>query len=170
MKKGLPTAAMLLAAFVIQAGFAPYLAIGGVVPNFLLLAVITLALVQGPNAGTTLGFAAGLLFDLLGSGPVGPMTLVLSITGYFAGTMHEAIFAEGWLLPLTVLAIASLMTGVAYVLMLDLLGTGGALWSIFFTRIVPGAVYNTVLALLIYPWLARFLRQDQPMKTFRRLA
>ena len=34
---------------------------------------------------------------------------------------------------------------------------------------LPGAVYNTALALLVYPWLARFLRRDRPMTTFRRL-
>jgi rod shape-determining protein MreD len=164
-----PTAAALFAAAVLQAGLAPYMSIGRVVPNFLLLAVITIALVEGPGPGAAVGFAAGLIFDLLGSGPVGPMLLVLTVTGYFTGLMHENMFAEGWLLPLTVLAIATLSAEVAYGLILILLGAGGPFWPTFFTKMLPGAVYNTALALLIYPWLARFLRRDRAITTFERL-
>jgi rod shape-determining protein MreD len=170
MNRVLPTIAAILAAALLQAGLAPYLAIGGVVPNFLLVVVVTLALVEGPAAGASAGFAAGLIFDLLGSGPVGPAVLVLAVTGYMAGLLHENMFAEGWLLPLTVLAVASIASTLAYGLMLDLLGAGGPFLLTFFTKILPEALYDTALGLLIYPWLARFLRQDRPMKTFRRLA
>jgi rod shape-determining protein MreD len=169
MKRALPTIAALLAAAVLQAGLAPYLAIGQVVPNFLLLVVITIALVEGPGPGAAVGFSAGLIFDLLGSGPVGPMLLVLTLTGYLTGLMHENMFAEGWLLPLTVLAIATLSAEVAYGLILILLGAGGPFWATFLTKMLPGAVYNTALALLIYPLLARFLRQERSITTFERL-
>ncbi|HEY5474692.1 MAG TPA: rod shape-determining protein MreD [Candidatus Limnocylindrales bacterium] len=170
MNRVLPTVAAIAAAALLQAGLAPYIAIGGVVPDFLLLVVVTLALVEGPTAGASAGFAAGLIFELLGSGPVGPMVLVLTVTGYMAGLLHENMFAEGWLLPLTVLAVASIASTLAYGLMLDLLGVGGPFLLTFFTKMLPEALYDAALALLIYPWLARFLRQDRPMTTFRRLA
>jgi len=170
MRKFLPTAAAIVGAAILQAGLAPYLSIGGVVPNFMLLVVVTLALVEGPSAGAIAGFASGLIFELLGTGPVGPMVLVLTLTGYLAGMMHEKLFAEGWLLPLSVLFIASLGAEVAYGLILNVLGVGGSFWMAFFTKMLPAAVYNTALALLFYPWLARFLRVDRPMNTFRRLA
>jgi len=170
MNRVLPTIAAIVAAMLLQVGLAPYIAIGGVVPDFLLLVVVTLALVEGPTAGASAGFAAGLIFELIGSGPVGPMVLVLAVTGYMAGLLHENMFAEGWLLPLTVLAVASLASTLAYGLMLDLLGVGGPFLLTFFTKMLPEALYDTALGLLIYPWLARFLRQDRPMTTFRRLA
>jgi rod shape-determining protein MreD len=170
MRGFLPTVAAILVAALLQAGLAPYIAIGGVTPNFLLLVVVTLALVEGPVAGAFAGFASGLIFDLLGSGPVGPMVLVLTVVGYLAGLMHENMFAEGWLLPLTVVAIASVFAEVAYGTILIVLGSGGPYWYLLFTKMLPAAVYDTVLALLVYPWLARFLRRDRPMTTFRRLA
>jgi rod shape-determining protein MreD len=170
MNRVLPSAAAILGATLLQVGLAPYIAIGGVVPNFLQIVVITLALVEGPVAGAVSGFAAGLIFDLLGSGPVGPAALVLCVTGYMAGLLHENMFAEGWLLPLTVLGIASLASSVAYGLLLDMLGAGGPFLLTFFTKMLPEALYSTALALLVYPWLARFLRHDRPMTTFRRLA
>ena len=170
MRQALPTIGTVIAAAFIQAALAPYLAIGGVVPNIMLLIVVTLALVEGPVAGCAVGFASGLIFDLLGSGPVGPMILVLTVTGYLAGLLHANLFAEGWLLPITVLAVAALGAELAYGLITDLLGAGGPFLVTFATKMLPGAVYNTALALLVYPWLARILRQDRPMTTFRRLA
>jgi rod shape-determining protein MreD len=170
MNRVLPTTAAIIVATLLQVGLAPYIQIAGVVPNILLLVVVTLALVEGPSAGALAGFAAGLMFDLLGSGPVGPMVLVLTVTGYMAGQLHENMFAEGWLLPLTVLGIASLLSALAYGLMLDMLGAGGPFLLTLFTKMLPEAIYDAALALLVYPWLARFLRQDRPMKTFRRLA
>jgi len=92
------------------------------------------------------------------------------VTGYMAGMLHEHMFAEGWLLPLTVLAIASLSSSIAYGLILDMLGVGGPFLLTFAMKMLPEAIYDTALALLVYPWLARFLRQDRPMTTFRRLA
>lgn len=170
MRRAVPAIVSVLIATLLQAGLAPYISIGGVTPNFLLLVVITLALTEGPTAGASTGFASGLIFDLLGTGPVGPMALVLTVTGYLAGLLHEQMFAEGWLLPLTVLAMAALGTEIAYGLILNLLGEGAPFWPAFFSKMLPAAVYNTVLGLLIYPWLARFLRRERPMTTFRRLA
>jgi rod shape-determining protein MreD len=170
MRHLLPTIGAVLVAALLQAGLAPYLAIGGVVPNFLLLVVVTLALVEGPVAGSSAGFACGLIFDLLGSGPVGPMVLVLAVTGYLAGMLQETMFPEGWLLPMTVLGAAALGAELAYGLTLDLVGSGGPFLLTFMTKMLPGAVYNVALALLVYPWLARILRRDRAMTTFRRLA
>ncbi len=166
----LPAGIALLAAALLQSGLAPHLAIAGVVPDFLLLVVVTIALTTGSNEGATVGFLAGLIFDLLGTGPVGSMALVLTIAGYAAGMLHAAMFAEGWLLPLTVLAITALVSEASYGILLNVLGAEVPFWSSLVTKMLPGAVYNTALALLVYPSLARFLRHERPMKTFRRLA
>ncbi len=170
MRRMIPTIVAVLVAGLLQAGLAPYMAIGGIVPNFFLLVVVTLALVEGPTAGSTAGFVCGLMFDALGTGPVGPMAFVLAVTGYLAGQLHENMFAEGWLLPITVLGAAALGAEVAYGLILNLLGSGGPFWQTFVTKMLPAAIYNTALALLVYPWLARILRRDRAMTTFRRLA
>ncbi len=170
MSRFTPAALALLAAAVLQLAVAPYVSLGGVVPNFLLLIVVTLALTTGPEEGATVGFIAGCAFDLIGAGPVGPMALVMSVAGFVAGLLHEAMFAEGWLLPLTVLAVTALVSEIAYTTLLLLLGVEIPFWRAIVTKVLPAAVYNTALALLVYPWLARLVRPERPMKTFRRLA
>lgn len=169
MKRFLPTAAALVIAVLLQVAIAPHIAVGGVVPNLLLLVVITLALIEGRTAGAAAGFAAGLLFDLLAGSAIGAAALVFTVTGYLAGSLQENMFAEGWLMPPTVVFVASLSTEIAYAIVLSLVGAGSPFWTSFWSVILPAAVYNGALALLLYPWLARFLRRDQTMTTFHRI-
>lgn len=170
MKRWWTAAGALLAALILQVAFAPYMAIAGVIPNFLVLVVITLSFVEGPSSGALAGFLAGVLLDLLSSSPIGAWALVLSATGYAAGMLQENLFAEGWLAPVTVAVIAALIADFAYLIVLSILGAGPAFWESLLRTVLPRAVYNAVLVLLAYPWLARFLRSDRSIKSFRRLA
>ena len=170
MRYLLPTAGAIVVAALLQVAIAPEIAIGGVVPNVLLLVVVTLALMEGPTAGASAGFAAGLVLDLLGTSPVGPYALVLTLVGFAAGALQENMFAAGWLTPVTVAFVAGLSAELGYWLVLAVLGIGGPFWTTFAGVVLPGAAYNTVLALLVYPWLARLLRQGPAMTTFKRLA
>lgn len=169
MRRALPALGALFVAAILQVAVAPNIAIGGAVPNFMLLVVVTLALTQGPTAGASAGFAAGLVFDLLSVGPIGPAALVMTIIGYLAGSLSANMFAEGWRLPTTVVLIASISAELAYGAVLAILGAGEPFWSTFVAVMLPTAVYNGVLALLAYPFLARLLRQERQMTTFRRL-
>lgn len=170
MKRWWTTAGALAGALVLQVMLAPHLAIGGVIPNFLLLVVVTLSFVEGPSAGAVAGFIAGMLLDLLSTGPVGAWALVLSIAGYTAGMLSENLFAEGWLAPVTVAVLAALLADLSYLVALTILGVGPAFWESLVRAVLPRALYNAVLVMLAYPWLARFLRADRSMKSFRRLA
>lgn len=170
MRPGWPTVAALLVAMFLQASIAPHLAVFGVVPNLFLLVVVTLALVEGPVPGAFAGFTAGVLLDMLGTSVIGPWALVLCVVGYVAGTLNANMFAEGWLLPITVAFMASLLAELSYGLLLAVLGVGGPFVVTLTHIVVPATVYNTALAVLVYPWLARLLRQDPGMTEFRRMA
>lgn len=170
MRQTLPAIGAMLVAALLQIAVAPHLAIGGAVPNLMLLVVVTLALTEGPTAGTASGFVAGLFLDVIGSGPIGPTALVLAVAGYLAGSLHENMFAEGWRLPVTVVLVMSISAEMAYGLVVAILGSGVPFGRAFVSVMLPTAVYNAVLALLAYPLLARFLRRDRPVTTFRRLA
>lgn len=160
----------LLGALVLQVMIAPHVAIFGVTPNLLLLVVITLAFVEGSSAGATVGFIAGLLMDLLSTGPIGAWALVMTVVGYLSGSLRRNLFAEGWLAPVTVGVITALVADFAYLLVVTVIGVGPAFWTALGRLVLPRAVYNAVLVMLVYPWLARFLRTDRSIKSFRRLA
>jgi len=163
-------AAALVLAALAQVVVAPHVRVASVVPSFPLLVVITLALVQGASAGATAGFAAGLLLDLLGSGPIGAWSFVLTLVGYTAGLLEANVFAEGWLLPFTVALLAGLAAELLYLIVLIVLGGELPFWRSLVSVVLPRGMYNAVLALVVYPWLARAVRPDRQIRSFRRVA
>lgn len=164
------TVGALAGALILQVTIAPHLAVFGVTPNLLLLVVITLAFVEGSSAGATAGFIAGLLMDLLSTGPIGAWALVMSVTGYLSGSLKRNLFAEGWMAPVAVGIITALVADFAYLIAVTVMGVGPAFWTALGRLVLPRALYNAVLVMLAYPWLARFLRTDRSIKSFRRLA
>ena len=160
MRLFLVNASALLVAVFLQIMIAPYIAIGGVSPNFLMIVAIIMALVEGPNTGTVLGFTAGLLFDFLGDGPVGPMALVLAIAGYIAGLIHENLFAEGWLLPVAIIAVATFISEILYMVVVLFLGTQTSFWGAFVGIVLPSTLYNAVIATIVCPLFTRVLRDN----------
>jgi rod shape-determining protein MreD len=160
MRAILVNVAAFTIAILLQVMVAPYIAIGGISPNFLMITVIIMALAEGSNAGTVLGFIAGLIFDLLGAGPVGPMALVLSVVGYTIGLIHENLFAEGWLLPVAIIAAATFASEILYMIVILLLGTQSPFWGTFFSIVLPSTLYNAVCATIICPILTRVLRDN----------
>ncbi|MBW6469141.1 MAG: rod shape-determining protein MreD [Anaerosomatales bacterium] len=157
-------------AFLLQAALVPYIAIAGVMPNALLLAAVTIALVKGPRAGMLSGFVAGILFDLLGTGPIGAGAFVFCLVGFISGSVQESTFSDGWVVPLVIVFVASATAEATYAVGLAVLGEGGFSMGSAFRLVLPAALYNSALAVLVYPWVARFLRREKPMTTFRRLA
>jgi rod shape-determining protein MreD len=170
MSRSFTTSLALLAAVVLQIALAPQIAVFGVVPNLVFLVVVTLALTEGPVAGCAAGFVGGLLFDLLGTSVVGPYALVFCVVGYLAGLLSANMFAEGWLLPVTVVFLASLGSELTYGIIMAILDVGMPFGTAFAKIMLPGAVYTSVLAVLLYPLLSRVLRRDRTVKSFRRLS
>ena len=169
VNKALSAAIALLAAFVLQVSIASHIAIFGVVPNFMFLVVVTIALTQGPVAGGVSGLVGGLLFDLLGAASWSVRARA-GRGGLRGRHAHANLFAEGWLLPVSVVAVASLATEVAHGIVLVVLGTGLGFWHELVMVMLPSVIYHTALAVIVYPLLARLLRAERPMKSFRHLA
>jgi rod shape-determining protein MreD len=160
----------MLGALLVQVALVPNVAVGGVTPNVLLLAAVTIALVKGSRAGIVAGFVGGLLFDLLGSGPIGVGAMVFCVVAFVAASLKENTFADGWLVPLVIVFLASLVGEIGYMTVLAVLGQGAGTLGGILGRALPAGLYNVVVAVVFYPWVARFLRRDKPMTTFRRLA
>jgi len=84
------------AAWVVQTTVAPYLALAGVTPRCLPLALALLVWTQTPRGAVVWGLIAGMGFDLLGAGPPGVETGVsLALAGTFAWCRRRGI----WMMP-----------------------------------------------------------------------
>ena len=166
------TSLTLLGALLLQIILGSSLSILGVTPNFLMVAVVVIAFVRGSKEGTIVGFIAGLLFDFIGTTVIGPMALTLTVTGFVAGILKEQIFAGGWLLPVSVLGVASLVSESVYLMVITALGLPMDFFAALFTRAVPGALYAMLIAVASFPTLTKFLNmgvsaEDNILKRMR---
>lgn len=75
--------------FVIQAVFGQRLALFGIQPDLLKLAVFLFALRSGALPGVWLGFSVGFLLDLYGQGRLGCFAFSWTLTTYLVGLLDE---------------------------------------------------------------------------------
>ena len=76
---------VVFGAAVLQAVLFSTLLVGGGAPNLLLVVIVCLGLLRGSVAGAALGFAGGLVVDLLTLDTLGIPSLVLTLAGFWAG-------------------------------------------------------------------------------------
>lgn len=75
--------------FVVQAVFGHRLALFGIQPGLLKLALFLFAVRSGALPGVWLGFATGFLLDLYGQGRLGCFAFSFSLTTYLVGLLDE---------------------------------------------------------------------------------
>ena len=97
-------ALLLCTAVVVQSTVLTRIPFPQATPDLVLLVVVALAMVLGPNRGALIGFVGRLMLDTVppGDGAVGRWALVLVLVGWFAGTYVHAIEGSA-LLPLLVI-------------------------------------------------------------------
>ncbi|MFQ5594473.1 MAG: rod shape-determining protein MreD [Anaerolineae bacterium] len=155
-----PYLAVLLLAGIalIQMTLAPHLSIMGGRPQFMLLTVVSWALLRGGREGAVWGFAGGVMLDLLSGAPFGVITLSLLLVGYLSGLGEINVFRANFLLPAFVVLVATLLYNAVILLLLQLLGQS-VLWeSALLHVILPTVLLNVLILPLFYLPLRRVHR------------
>lgn len=135
---------------VLQTTVVPYLQVGNARPDLLLLVTVSVSLIFGRVAGTTIGFFSGLLWDLLTAQIFGMYTLAKMITGYILGGFEKKVFKENPVLPIIAVFIATFIhEGILYISALSL-GILAPFGSMVGQTILPSALYNCLLAPFVY--------------------
>lgn len=148
-------AVLLLAGIaLLQTTLATHLSVFGGKPQFMLLAVVSWSLLRGGREGVVWGFIGGLMLDLLSGAPFGVITLPLTLAGYLAGVGEISIFRTNFLLPGTVVLLATLFYNVVFLFLLQLLGQPVE-WGVAVIHVIPSVV---LLNLLILPLFYLSLR------------
>ncbi|MDR2035593.1 MAG: rod shape-determining protein MreD [Coriobacteriales bacterium] len=134
-----------LVAITLQLVVAPVITIFGVVPNFVLVAAIIIAMRNGSIHSTIAGFLLGLVFDLCSSGPMGAMTLVLTVLCFAVGSFSKEVFSGGIIVDLIVLvasiALGELLVSVIYAVV----GVNPAFLLSLVQRVLPGILYDAII-------------------------
>ncbi|GGI06807.1 rod shape-determining protein MreD [Egicoccus halophilus] len=138
---------LLVTGALLQTALFPLVTIGGFRPDLLLLVTVAVALRDGPLSGLRVGFAAGLLTDLLVSqSPVGLAALVFTVVGLAVGLARPYLALESLTAPLIVAFLSGLLGTAGYGLLSLLLGEDRMTPTLLVQGSVAVALYNTLLA------------------------
>jgi rod shape-determining protein MreD len=89
MQRHLRSALIVLGIVVLQTAFMPYVAIGGFLPDLLLIWVVYTSLRRGQIEATVAGFAVGLLQDLVATQFFGLAALSKTAAGFLGGYFYN---------------------------------------------------------------------------------
>jgi rod shape-determining protein MreD len=153
--------AAVIVAFLLQLAWAPRWGLVGGRPELVTLVVVCLAFFEGPLTGAIAGFAGGLLLDSLSLGPLGVGALSLTLTGAAAGMVERTVFGRSLLTPMVAVAVATAGAHVVELVLLVALGRQLPLTASLLRVILPAAMYNGLLAGLVYPLLARLGQRER---------
>ena len=131
---------------VLQLIFGGNLSLFGASPDFLLVCAAAVALMRGSKAGCIAGFVCGLVFDLLGAGPVGVSALLCCAMGFVLGLEERDRFLDGWIAPLVAFLPAAFVYNVLYLVLVFIAGTGLTFELAVFARIFAATLFDGVVA------------------------
>ncbi len=140
-------ALLLVTVAVVETSVLPFLPVPGLTPDLLLLITMVVALKDGPQAGLRVGFAAGLLADLLvAQAPLGSATLVLTSIGGIVGTARPYLASQSVTAPLVLAFLTGAAGTAAYGSLSLLLGEDRVTWELLATSALRVGLFNTLLA------------------------
>lgn len=160
-----------------------FFALANIMPNLLLILIVSSAYMRGRMDGMLIGFFSGLLADLFyGSYMIGHYTLsgeyvsysiigihalLYLLIGYFIGYTHRFYSYDDYTLPLIITAVSSFVYKFIYYVIEFLLR--GKLNFIFYLRrfILPEVIYTVAASVFLYKLLHiinhRLNRKDENM-------
>jgi len=138
-----------LVAIVLQLVVAPAITIFGVVPNFILVAAVITALRNGPVRSTVNGFLLGFVFDLCSLGPMGAMTLVLTILAYAVSSLNRGGLAGNIIIDLFTLIAAVALGEFLVSVIYAIAGVNPEFMLSLVQRVLPAIVYDSIIGCIL---------------------
>ncbi len=139
-----------IASLILQTTILPFLSLGGVMPDLLLVLVIFTALFYGSLAGGVGGFVVGLAQDLLRGHYLGLGGLSCLVAGYLMGYLKQRVNTDNILVTFSLVLAGSFIAGAVNLLGQGILSGSVLSLRLFWSVSAAGALYNACLAALLF--------------------
>jgi rod shape-determining protein MreD len=152
---------------VLQTTLFTHLRIDGVVPDVGLVAVLAVAYYDGAEAGAWFGFAMGLGIDLFLTTPLGLSALSYAITGYAVGVVQAGMVRTPPAIAPLLGGLGGLFGGLVFLAVGAVVGQQGFLSSSSLRTVLIAALYDALIAPVVFPLVRRATRQPSGVATWR---
>lgn len=152
------TCIVFLGAMVVQTSLLRYVSIDGVRPDLVLIIVVYLGLVRGPDAGSFSGFVFGLFEDAYSGGLLGANALIKTVLGFACGLLGKRLYTQSLLTHILCVGIGT----VANVTILSSIHGFAPEWR---TTLMYEMLYNLLCCpaiVAIYRYGERYLKPKTP--------
>lgn len=144
----------IIICFLIQSAMYPYIALADIMPNLLLILVVSMAYIRGRMEGMLLGLFSGLLVDLMnGSYIVGLCALLYMVIGYLIGLINRFYSNDDYTLPIIIIAVSDFLFGFFYYVFEFLLRSRLNFLFYFRRLIIPEIIYTVAVSVVLYKLL-----------------
>ncbi len=126
--------------------------------------VIGWVILRGLGEGLVWALIGGLSLDLVSGAPFGILTLTMLIVALVTNLSHGRVFGSSIVLPLSLTFPLSLLFNGLTLLLLTLLGRPIIWSSAFFDVLLPAALFNTAVMILVFPLLYLLNRTLNPQQ------
>lgn len=108
------TSFVFVVALTLQLGVGNQIVVFGAVGDLMLLVAVAAGLAAGPDQGAVIGFASGLLYDLMLQTPFGLSALTYALVAYAVGSLQDSVLRAAWWIPVASAATASAIGVILY--------------------------------------------------------
>lgn len=150
---------LVVLSFLLQSSLFPYLAIGGITPNLLLVLSASFGLIRGKKTGLLVGFFSGLLVDVFFGPFYGFNALMLLSAGYLCGHFHYIFYEEDVKLPMVIIVAADFFYGVAQYGVAFFFRGRFDVWHYLWSIIIPEVIYTLLATVIFYQLFLLISRQ-----------
>lgn len=153
MKRFFITAGIVLLCFLLQTTIFQDIALAGMVPNLMLIVTAAYGYMRGKSEGMYIGFASGLLIDLLYNDYIGMNAILYVLIGYLAGVCSEIYYQDEVSVPIIFIAIGDFLFNFGYYVFQFLLRGRLDIFYYIWRTILPEVVYTVLISVFLYQLL-----------------
>ncbi len=151
MVRVIVTSIEILLCFLLQTSLFSFMRISGVVPNCLLILVVTVAYTRGQIPALVTAFFSGLMLDLLFSNTVGFCAVLYMLIAYLAGYANRIYYKRDYLVPGGMIIAGEFVYSFLYYIIFFLLRGKLAFDTYLIFTILPRVLYTVLVTLVLYP-------------------
>lgn len=142
------TILIFIVGMVLQTSVFHRIPIGGMKPDLVVIMVVYLGLVKGPEIGSLSGFIFGLLQDTISGASLGSNALAKTIVGFFCGIGGKRLYTHSMFSQILCVGVSSVVN---IALRLSIHG--------FFVGWQQALLYETLYTMICCPWIVLIFRQ-----------
>lgn len=136
--------------YILQTSVFSEIALAGVVPDLLLILVISVAFMRGRIPAMLTGLVAGLVLDCSYNSVIGILALFYMFIGYLAGYAHKVYDENDYTIPLVLIGAGELLYNLMYYIVFLLLEGKLNLGYYLVRFMFPKVIYTVLVSIVFY--------------------